>query len=73
MQLGLREIYRWVRSNLVLILVLSLLTLQFLTWRAIVDLKRYLPGDPPDCNSSSPCTVELTEYTIKQLAARMAR
>ena len=65
--------YAWFRQRLVLIIVSVMLFLQFMTWRAIVDLQRHLPSDPPDCNSSSPCTVQLTDDTIRQLAARISR
>jgi hypothetical protein len=66
-------IYGWFRQRLVLLIVCSMLFLQFMTWRAIVDLQRHLPSDPADCNSSSPCTVQLTDDTIRQLAARLSR
>jgi hypothetical protein len=67
-QIGFREIWRWIRANLVLMLVLSFVVLQFLTWREIVDLKRYFPSSPPDCSSYRPCYFELGQYSLQKLA-----
>jgi hypothetical protein len=68
--IGFREIIRWIRANLILFLFASLVALQFLTWRSIVDLARELPRDPPDCSSYKPCMVELSEYSLRQLRSR---
>jgi hypothetical protein len=66
-QIGFREILRWLRANLVPMLVLSFVVLQFLTWRELVDLKRYFPSSPPDCNWYRPCYFELGEHSLRQL------
>jgi hypothetical protein len=47
----------WLRRNLLPMIFAALLVLQFLTWRAILDLRRYFPGEPPDCDSNHPCHV----------------
>jgi hypothetical protein len=61
-------VYAWFRQRLVLIVVLIMLILQFMTWRAISGL--YIPS-PPSCSRDYPChvqgTVSLDEYTIRQI------
>jgi hypothetical protein len=37
-------LFAWLRRNLVAIIFGAMLVLQFLTWRAILDLRNYLPG-----------------------------
>ena len=36
-------VFAWLRRNLVAIIFGAMLVLQFLTWRAILDLRYYLP------------------------------
>jgi hypothetical protein len=61
-------VYGWFRQRLVLIVVLIMLILQFMTWRAISGL--YIPS-PPSCSRDYPCHVQgnvsLDEYTIRQI------
>jgi hypothetical protein len=71
--IGFREILRWIRSNLVLFLVLAFLALQFMTWRAVVNLSRYFPGEPPECSRLNPCTVELSEFSLRQITNKLGR
>lgn len=47
----------WLRRNLLVLIFAGMLLLQFLTWQAIRDLKRYFPSDPPDCDYYHPCHV----------------
>jgi len=63
-------VYDWFRRRLVLIIVVIMLLLQFLTWRELVDLKRYFPSSPPDCDSYRPCYFELDENSLRQLRPR---
>jgi len=37
-------VFAWLRRNLVAIIIGAMIVLQFLTWRAILDLRYYLPG-----------------------------
>jgi hypothetical protein len=50
-------IIAWLRRNLLVIIFAGMLALQFLTWRVIIDLRRYFPGEPPDCDFYHPCHV----------------
>jgi hypothetical protein len=63
----LAEWYQWARSRLVLMLVCAFAILQFLTWRAVVDVANNLPRNPPSCSSYDPCAVSIDERTIKRL------
>jgi hypothetical protein len=49
--------FAWLRRNLLVMIFAAMLLLQFLTWQAILDLRRYFPGSPPDCNYYNPCHV----------------
>jgi hypothetical protein len=61
-------VYGWFRQRFVLMIVLIMLILQFMTWRAISDL--YIPS-APSCSRDYPCHVQgivsLDEYTIRQI------
>lgn len=57
----------FLRRNLLVILFAVLIVSQLLTWRAIVELGRQLPRDPPRCSAGSPCVVEMNEFTLRQL------
>jgi hypothetical protein len=49
--------YGWFRQRLVLIIVAALLTMQFMTWRSIEEMRRDLPRSPPRCSAYEPCSV----------------
>jgi hypothetical protein len=65
--IGFREIYQWLRANLVLMLFLSFVVLQFMTWRSIEGMRQDLPRSPPRCSTYDPCVVSLDEYTIGKI------
>ena len=66
-------IYGWLRQRLVLIIVTSMLLLQFLTWRALEKVAERLPRDPPRCSEYDPCnvyvkgSVSLDSDTVRRL------
>jgi hypothetical protein len=63
-------IYGWFRQRLVLLIVGTLLILQFMTWRSIEAMRRDLPGSPPRCSTYDPCVVSLDEYTIGKIRSK---
>jgi hypothetical protein len=66
-------IYGWLRQRLVLVIVASMLLLQFLTWRAVERVAQGLPRDPPRCSEYDPCnvyvkgSVSLDSDTVRRL------
>jgi hypothetical protein len=53
-------IIAWFRRNLLVMIFGALVVLQFLTWRAILNLRNYFPDEPvppPQCDSVEPCHV----------------
>jgi len=52
-----RAFLTWLRRNLLAIIFAAMLALQFVTWMAILDLRRYFSGDVPKCDSYRPCHV----------------
>jgi hypothetical protein len=68
----LRRVLAWLRSNLLVLIFGAMLILQFMTWRALEDLRRYMPGDPPACDTYHPCTVELSQDSIDQVGRSVA-
>jgi len=66
------KIAKWFRTNLLLIIFGCMVLLQYLTWSAISDVRRYLPNSPPDCDSLRPCTVQLTRASADEIGAAVA-
>lgn len=52
-----RAFLAWLRRNLLVIIFAGILALQFVTWTAILDLRRYFSGELPKCDSHRPCHV----------------
>lgn len=46
----------WVRQQLLVIICLLFLLMQFLTWRAVLDIPSHF-SSTPDCDFRSPCHV----------------
>jgi hypothetical protein len=63
-------VYAWFRQRLVLLIVVAMLILQFMTWRAIETMRQGLPGSPPRCSTYDPCVVSLDEYTIGKIRSK---
>jgi len=47
----------WLRRNLLVIIFATMLALQFVTWMAVLDLRRYFSNEVPKCDSHNPCHV----------------
>jgi hypothetical protein len=52
-------VYDWFRRRFALIIVVIMLLLQFLTWRAVERVAQGLPRDPPRCSEYDPCNVSV--------------
>jgi hypothetical protein len=52
-----RALLAWLRRNLLVFIFAGMLALQFVTWMAILDLRRYFSGEPPKCDFNHPCHV----------------
>jgi hypothetical protein len=60
-------ILEWLRASLVVIVLGSMLTLQFLIWQSLVRLERGLPSERPGCTLNNPCTVDLTGGAVEAI------
>ncbi|MCA1831201.1 MAG: hypothetical protein LC750_00375 [Actinobacteria bacterium] len=62
---------KWLAARAALILLICIVVLQFLTWRAVSDI--YVPRAPESCGLRSTCQVELSAYSVDALATALAK